>query len=156
MSPLIRAALTALLLCSLIGGAHAAQAGSAVTSSTWTPYNFLQFVPCARDGLGEAISVTGTSHFVARSTTDGAMIAINFRGTAVGAETGTPYTAGFAAKFQGRAGPSTVTSGHDSVRYLGLGTGAKLIVHTLFHVTQLADGSYKVDLSTLRQTCRAA
>jgi hypothetical protein len=154
MSPRTRAALTTILLCSIIGGTQAAQAGPTVISSTWQPYSFLQFVPCARDGLGEAIDVTGVTHFVALSTTDGAMIAINFSGTAVGQQSGTIYTAGFAAKLQGQAGSTNVVSGHDSVRYLGRGTGTKLIVHTLFHVTRLADGTYKVELSTLRQTCR--
>jgi hypothetical protein len=144
------------LLCALMSGTAAASAGSTFIDSSWRPYAFLQYVGCARGGLGESIDVTGTAHFVTRTTTDGTMIAITFSGTAVGQESGATYVAKFAAKTQGETGPSEVASGRDTVLYLGLGTGTKMIAHTVFHITRLSDGSYVVLLSTLRETCRAA
>jgi hypothetical protein len=84
------------------------------------------------------------------------MIAITFTGTAVGVESGATYLATFSAKTQGEVGPSEVASGRDTVLYLGRGTGAKLIAHTVFHITRLSDGSLTVSLSTFRETCRSA
>jgi hypothetical protein len=156
MSPRTRTVIATSLLGVILCGTPAAHAGSTVIDSSWRPYSYLVYVGCANGGLGESIAVTGTAHFVTRTTTVGTMIAITFNGTAVGAESGDTYLARFAAKTQGQLGPSVVASGRDTVLYLGLGTGAKLIAHTVFHITRLSDGSYAVLLSTFREACRAA
>jgi len=154
MSPRTRTVITMTLLGILLCGASAAHAGSTVMDSSWRPYSYLVYVGCANGGLGESLAVTGTTHFVTRTTTDGTMIAITFNGTGVGAESGDTYAARFATKTQGQVGPSEVASGSDTVLYLGQGNGAKLIAHSVFHITRLSDGSFAVSLSTFRETCR--
>jgi hypothetical protein len=93
-------------------------------------------------------------HVVARSTSDGAMIELNFRGIGIGQESGTTYTVSLAAKFQGEDGAVQVSSGHDSLLLLGRETGVKIRVHTSSHVTRWPDGHVTADLSFFRATCR--
>jgi hypothetical protein len=120
------------------------------------------FVPCANDGAGETVVMSGNIHFVAHftfndNTVSGMFFAnsVNFSGT--GQVTGDHYrrTGVSTSVFsESQQGSSFTTTSAFSFQLVGQGAGNNLVVHTLFHVTINAQGDTTVSLETLRADCK--
>lgn len=135
---------------------------STFTSSSVAPVAVVDFVPCANDGAGESVLVTGRLHVLTHVTEDGAgglSTVVHFQPMGVAGE---GLTTGDA--YQGIGVTRTVT--REAATYpvvvtvinrfglVGAGSGNNLLVKETVHVTINANGETTVDTFKGSVECR--
>jgi hypothetical protein len=126
------------------------------------PLDFTQFVPCADEGAGEDVHLTGTLHTVIRTTINSNKVGIKtlsnpqgvsgvglttgdkYRGTGVTQETSNEHTGGL---------PETETF-INNFRILGPGRGNNLLVHENAHFTVNANGTVTSFIDNFSIECK--
>jgi hypothetical protein len=135
---------------------------SAVTSSSQStvPFNVTLWIPCANDGLGENVQLTGEIEIHSHAVEDdngGMHMSTHMRPAGVvgvGALTGARYR-GTGGTFQNEGWASGgfpyVYTYVNNFRIIGQGPGNNLLVHVTVHQTLNADGELtaEVDLSSM-------
>ncbi len=156
-----RSALVAAIMAFVL--ATAAPASPSVTTNVKIPLHQFRFVPCAADGAGEIVELSGTLHILTRVTVDsaggvhltthfqpqgvggiGLTTGDHYRGTGVTRTTSNERSAGFPAS-------STFVN---NVRVIGQGPGNNFDLHQTVHVTVNANGDVTANVTNSRTTCR--
>lgn len=150
----------ALLACLTTLGLAGAGDG-AVAEQTPLPVGFAVFVPCAADGAGEVVVLSGTLHVttrtVQRSATEWVAISqVNPQGVVgIGQLTGDTY------RGTGHTGATTVSTSSgeritqtDNFHLIAPGPGNNLLAHSTWHLTVHADGSVAGQVDNLSLDCR--
>lgn len=131
-----------------------------VTSNVRVPLDMTVFVPCAVDGAGEVVALTGTLHMLVRVTLDplgGVHMGMHSQMQGVsgfGMATGTLYRASGVTqdKFNDNAGLEQ-TFLHN-LRVVGRGSGNNFFVHELVHVTVNSNFEVTATVDNLVTDCK--
>ncbi len=155
-----RVAATVVALVIGVGPAPGQSVG--LVTSTKVPYTATVFVPCAADGEGEWVDLTGFQRVVRRSVPDsrgGLHVTVAFHAmgvSGVGQTTGDRYQATggsehvFNASDAGAAEFTTI----NTFFVIGRGRGADFLTHQLIHVTFGPDSLQVVNLDRVWVECR--
>jgi hypothetical protein len=140
----------------------AAASTAAVTTNGTMPFSTIEFVPCAADGAGELVSISGDLHVLMTSTINGNNISgkVHFqpqglKGT--GLTTGDTYNAtgvtqeSFKSSLQNGQFNDTFVN---NFRLIGHGPNNNLLVHQTVHVTFNAKGVLTADVENSSIECR--
>jgi hypothetical protein len=114
------------------------------------------FVPCANNGVGEIVTVTGTLHAILQLSFDAAgahfkMFEQPQRVRGIGQTTGTIFQARGVTHEHANRNPFTFL---DTLRLVGQGRAANFSVHQLVHVTVNAHGEVTAFAVHLSAECR--
>lgn len=139
------------LAVGIFGTFHSSLATAAVTSNVIIPLETTDFVPCANNGSGEIIDLTGNLHalFVTNTSNSGNVTLkyhFNPQGVSgVGRTSGDIYKATGVTQstttYDGITGYPFQTTYVNNYRIIGKGTAANYSVHTTFHITVNANGT---------------
>jgi hypothetical protein len=161
-------ALVALLVVSVVGqlGRGAAFAETKpITTNTTFPMRIAAFVPCANDGQGEHILLSGTAHLLLHMATDGSggthfVLVFNLQSmSGVGMVTGDKYV-GIDAEitasydFDPFVGPPYELTFTHSTRFIGQGPANNLMLFSQNHFTVDATGEVTSSRSRFTIECR--
>jgi hypothetical protein len=155
--------LCGLILLSVVGTVHTTSthaAATTVTTSTDSPISLV--VPCAMQGAGEAVTLSGSLHDLFHVTFDGAGglhldVHENPQGVSgVGLTSGVKYqgTGGTRFDANGTAGSTLVVTVVNNLRVIGQGPGNNLLVHENLHVTVNPDGTVTSSHDNVSTTCQ--
>jgi hypothetical protein len=152
----------ALGLVGLAGAGSALAQATAVTTSVRIPLPqpFQRFVPCAAEGAGELVDLSGTLHVLIHTTLDGsggfhAETHFQPQGvTGIGLTTGDIYqgTGVNQNEFNGTVGEESTSV--DNFRIVGHGPGNNFLLHETLHATVNANGVVTAFVSNFRVECR--
>ena len=133
-------------LATLAGAAAARAAAITETTNLQIPLTLEVFVPCANDGAGELVELTGTLHVLLHITTDG-------RGgfhvkshsqpqgiSGVGLTTGDKYQATGVTQDVFHLTAGITETFVNNFRIIGQGPGNNFLVHENFHITITPNG----------------
>jgi hypothetical protein len=131
------------------------------TSSAVVPINIGVFVPCALDGAGEVVQLSGNLHTLFHFTDDGAggfhaMNESNPQGiSGTGLTSGDKYqgTGVTRSNFNAGAIPFNQTF-INNFRIIGEGPGNNLLIHHNFHITVNANGELTALVDNFSAECR--
>ena len=132
------------------------------TSSTSVPMNLAVFVPCANDGAGETVELSGDLHILTHLTTSetgNVTVRTLFQPQGIsgtGTVTGAKYqaTGGTQETFVSN-GPLPLSDTFvNNFRIIGAGSGNNFLVHETAHVTINAEGVVTADIDKLSVECR--
>lgn len=131
------------------------------TSSTTIPVDLGVFVPCANDGAGELVVLSGSLHTLTHFTEDGAggfhaMNEVNPQGiSGQGTVTGDTYHGTGVTRSSFNAGPLPITQTFiNNFRIIGPGPGNDLMIHSTFHMTINANGIMTAFVDNSSAECR--
>jgi hypothetical protein len=152
--------LLATATAALAGASAAGAAATTVTTNEQVPVTVLAFVPCANDGAGELVLLTGTLHVLTHVTIDdqgGLHVKQHFQPQGV---SGTGLTTG--DKYQGTGVTQSefnATAGFEATdinnfRIIGQGPGNNFLVHSTFHVTVTPNGDVTTVVDNFSVECR--
>lgn len=136
----------ALSLVGVVFTAAAFAEATVVTTNVQIPYQVSVFVPCAVDGAGEIVDLSGTLHVVFDTTLNnsgGFHTKAHFQPqgvTGIGRTSGDKYQATGVTQqnFNGNVG--TQFTFVNNFRIIGQGPGNNFLVHQLVHITVNANG----------------
>ena len=140
--------------------AAAAAAAQPVTRVEEIPVDETLFVPCAADGAGEGVHLTGRLHHLVHFTFDGAGgVHFKFHSsdqgiTGTGLTTGDKYqrTGATNSEFNAKVGEqSTVV---DSFNIIGQGNGNNFLLHVTLHITVNANGTVTAEVFDFSVECK--
>jgi hypothetical protein len=132
-----------------------------VIQHEFLPVSFTFFNPCALDGLGEDVAVTGELHLLQTITeNDNNIILVRVEGitaTGVGLTTGDPYQ----VKSVGLPDPAKISLQNgqgefhttSTLKIIGLGGSSNLIAQFVDHVTRNAQGEITVSFIVQSTKC---
>lgn len=166
MRRILGSVLAASILCfgATVGAPPAlAQAAPEITNITF-PLDVSAFVPCANDGAGESVLVSGVAHFIVHQLTDSAggthfLLFANYqRMSGFGAVTGDRYlgistSTSTAYNFAPFVGPPYSLTSVQSTRFIGPGPNNNLILLTQIHFTYNANDEVAVDRYLVEVVC---
>ena len=150
------------LIAVLVIGFPVLVAPQAVTSTTndSVPFNATFFVPCAADGAGELVALSGDLHVLLHATTNdtgGTSIKTHFQPqgiSGVGLTTGDTYRGtGVTQQHESNTGADEFTF-VNNVNLLAPGPGNNLLVHQPIHVTISANGELTSLVANNNVDCR--
>jgi hypothetical protein len=132
---------------------------AAVTTNVKEPLAFVVSNPCANDGAGEDVPLTGTLHTLITATEDkggGFHINLHFteRATGVGLTTGATYQASGIATNIFNAKVGQVSTLVNTLRLIGQGPGNNLLIHEIIHLTINANGVVTAEFFRASQECK--
>jgi hypothetical protein len=151
-----------LLLIGVLGVAPVLAQATTVTTNFQEPLNLTVFVPCARGGAGELVTLTGSLHILFVTTIDdrgGFHSKFHFQPQGVsgtGLITGDKYNATGETQqtFNGRIGFEFTFV--NNFKIIGQGPGNNFLVHENIHVTVLPDGTVTADVDNFSIKCKSA
>jgi hypothetical protein len=144
-----------------LGGASAARAqATTVTTNEFVPVTVLAFVPCANDGAGELVILTGTLHVLSHVTIDdqgGLHVKQHFQPQGIsgtGLTTGDTYhgTGVTQSEFDATAGVEQTSI--NNFRIIGQGPNNNLLVHSTSHVTVTPNGDVTTVVDNFSVECQ--
>jgi hypothetical protein len=136
---------------------------AAVTENDKTPYTMTVSVPCANDGAGETVELTGELHILTTFTEDGGggiHMKMHYQPQAVhgvGLTTGDKYNAVGVTQethniaFDGFPYEDTYVN---NFRIIGQGKGNNYLVHETWHVTINANGEVTAEVDNYSVECK--
>jgi hypothetical protein len=143
---------------------NASLAMAAVTSNVVIPLETTAYVPCANNGSGEIIDLTGNLHamFVTNTSNSGNVTLkyhFNPQGVSgVGRTTGAIYNATGVTQstttYDGITGYPFETTYINNYRLIGKGTAANYSVHSTFHITINANGTVTALVDNTNVNCK--
>jgi hypothetical protein len=134
-------------------------AGPVVQTNTNVPVTNTVFVPCANNGQGDTIQLSGTLHELFLVTLDnngGFLLHLTSNGqdvTGVSTTTGVKYQGGLGDSFTITGKVGSVQTFTNSFVLVGQGTAAKLIVQEFGHITVNPDGTVTVSFINTTFRC---
>ncbi len=149
-------------LCSAVSLAVVGSAHSAVQVNAKSPIQFQVFVPCANNGAGELVDLSGDLHMLVSETINNNKVSgsedFQPQGiSGVGETTGLKYQAtggtrtNFDLSFQnGQANQTYV----NNFNIIGQGPGNNFQVSELAHITFNANGDVSVVFDNFKATCK--
>ena len=155
--------ITVLLATLSIGVLTWGPVAAGVNLNIKVPFAQVVFVPCANDGAGEFLTISGSLHLLLTATEDsagGQHLTFHFQpqgASGVGEDTGDLYRANGVTR-----GATHVIQGDfpfidtfvNNFRMIGTAGGAKFKVHNTVHVTINANGELSADVDNSSVTCR--
>lgn len=126
----------------------------AATTSTSIPISFSQFVPCANNGQGEVVTVSGTEHvLLIDNNNNNGKFQFQFQGiTGVGQTTGDRYQATGVLEETFTARGFTE---NNNFFLIGQGPGNNLLFHQTLHITVNPDGTVTANVDNVSiDACR--
>lgn len=150
------------LLVTQEGEITVTQPGSmSFTSSAVFPINIGVFVPCALNGAGEVVFLSGDLHALFHFTDDGAggfhvMSEFNPQGVSgTGLTSGDNYQGTGVTRFDFNAGAIPFNETFvNNFRIIGEGTGNNLLIHATFHITVNANGEVTAIVDNFTAECQ--
>jgi len=154
-----------LLGLSLLGlgftGAPIAYAkATTVTTNLKIPIALPVFIPCALDGVGEEVKLTGNLHVLMHITFDdngGIHAKTHFQPqgiSGIGEDSGDKYqgTGVTQTQFNGKVGVEVTFV--NNFRMIGQGKGNNFLVHETFHITVNANGDATASVDNFTTDCK--
>jgi hypothetical protein len=133
---------------------------AAVQTNIKVPVNIGVFVPCAADGAGEVVFLTGDLHVLLRFTMDqagGIHAASHFQPQGIsgnGQTTGDKYQASGVTQDEFNAKVGSEETFINNFRVVGQGPGNNFLIHENFHVTFNANGVPTAFVDNFSVDCR--
>jgi hypothetical protein len=117
------------------------------------------FVPCAADGEGEEVDLTGTANIVGHVTIDdagGGHVALieNFHESGTGLTTGDKYEGAGVFQDQINSKVGVERTSNRELTLVGQGDGNNFTLHITFHVTLNADGTLTTVAHNFKADCK--
>jgi hypothetical protein len=144
----------------LAGAAVARAQSTTVTTNEQIPFSLIAFVPCANDGAGEDVLVTGTLHVLTHVTIDaqgGLHVKQHFQpqgATGVGLTTGDTYRATGVTQEEFNFTGGFTDTFINNFRWIGQGPNNNLLVHQTIHVTITPNGEITSEVENTSVECR--
>jgi hypothetical protein len=143
----------------LLGPGEARLQASASTTTEKIPVDILSFVPCALNGAGETIHLTGTLLNISHVTTNRNHATItthvNPQGLGgVGLTSGRKYRGTGVSKSVVTLGVGQTQTFVENFRLIGQGPGNNLLLHENLHVTVNANGEVTAEHDNFSFECR--
>lgn len=154
------ATLLAITAIALAGAAGAGAQATTVTTNEQVPITVFAFVPCANDGAGELVVLTGTLHVLTHVTIDdqgGLHVKQHFQPqglSGVGLTTGDTYRGTGVTQTEFNATAATEQTSINNFRIIGQGPDNNFLVHSTFHVTVNANGEVTTVVDNFSTECR--
>jgi hypothetical protein len=154
------ATVLAVTAIALTGAAGAGAQATTVTTNEQVPIVVFAFVPCANDGAGELVELSGTLHVLTHVTTDdqgGLHVKQHFQPqgiSGVGLTTGDKYQGTGATQTEFNATAAFEQTSVNNFRIIGQGPDNNLLVHATFHVTVNANGDVTTVVDNFSVECR--
>lgn len=154
------ATLLAITAIALAGAAGAGAQATTVTTNEQVPITVFAFVPCANDGAGELVVLTGTLHVLTHVTIDdqgGLHVKQHFQPqglSGVGLTTGDTYRGTGVTQTEFNATAATEQTSINNFRIIGQGRDNNFLVHSTFHVTVNANGEVTTVVDNFSAECR--
>jgi hypothetical protein len=154
-----RLVVVAPVVAALTIGAVAA-AHAAATESVKVPISIGVFIPCADDGAGEVVTLSGNLHIVLRFTQSkrgGIHAGFHFQPqgvSGVGETTGDRYQGTGVTQGQFNATVGVEETFVNNFRIIGQGPGNNFLVHEVFHITFNANGTITALVDRFSVDCR--
>jgi hypothetical protein len=137
------------------------QAQAEVQTNESFPLSLTAFVPCANDGIGELVDVSGNLHILVTATINNNHVSgtTHYQPQGVvgeGRDTGDKYHAvgitrdHFSGELQGGSYTYTFTN---SFMIIGQGPGNNFTVHETIHITINANGETTVEVDNFKTAC---
>ena len=133
---------------------------AAVQTNVKAPVNIGVFIPCAADGAGEVVFLTGTLHVLLRFTMDqagGIHVASHFQPqgiSGIGQTTGDKYQGTGVTQDEFNAKVGVEETVINNFRIVGQGPGNNFLIHENFHITFNANGVPTASLDNFSVDCR--
>jgi hypothetical protein len=153
-------ALLAIAAVALAGATTAGAQATTVTTNERVPIALVAFVPCANDGAGELVQLTGTLHVLTHVTIDdqgGLHVKQHFQPqgvSGVGLTTGDKYQGTGVTQDQFNATAGLEQTSINNFRIIGQGPDNNLLVHATFHVTITPNGDVTTIVDNFSVECR--
>ena len=153
-------ALLAIAAVALAGATTAGAQATTVTTNEQIPIALVAFVPCANDGAGELVQLTGTLHVLTHVTIDdqgGLHVKQHFQPqgvSGVGLTTGDKYQGTGVTQDQFNATAGLEQTSINNFRIIGQGPDNNLLVHATFHVTITPNGDVTTIVDNFSVECR--
>lgn len=154
-------AISLLAMTTALAGATAAgAAATTVTTNEQVPVTVFAFVPCANDGAGELVVLTGTLHVLTHVTIDdqgGLHVRQHFQPQGIsgaGLTTGDTYRGTGVTQTEFNATAGTEQTSINNFRIIGQGPENNLLVHSTFHVTVTPNGDVTTVADNASVECR--
>jgi hypothetical protein len=154
------ATLLAVAAPALAGAAAAGAEATTVTTNEQVPVTVFAFVPCANDGAGELVVLTGTLHVLTHVTTDaqgGLHVKQHFQPQGIsgtGLTTGDTYHGTGVTQTAFNATAGTEQTSINNFRIIGQGPDNNYLVHATFHVTVTPSGDVTTIVDNFSVECR--
>jgi hypothetical protein len=154
------AACLVIVLATLAGAAVSRAQATTVTTNEQIPFSLIAFVPCANDGAGEDVLVTGTLHVLSHVTIDaqgGLHVKQHFQpqgATGVGLTTGDTYHATGVTQEEFNFTGGFTDTFINNFRWIGQGPDNNLLVHQTIHVTITPTGEVTSEVDNTSVECR--
>jgi len=129
-------------------------------SNIKVPVEIAVFIPCAADGAGELVFLTGNLHALVRFTMDqagGIHAAAHFQPqgiSGVGQTTGAKYQATGVTQDEFNAKRGIQETFINNFRIVGQGPGNNFLIHETFHITFNANGVASASVDNFSVDCR--
>ena len=135
---------------------------STVTTNDRVPFAGMVVVPCANNGAGEVVAVSGTLHVLTHQTLSSSgnvHVKVHFQpqgATGVGLTTGDQYRGtGVTQEETNLNGPLPITDTFiDNFRIIGPGPNNNLLIHQTIHITINANGVVTAEVTNISVECR--
>jgi hypothetical protein len=142
------------------GRVHGQAAAS--TQNLAFPVAIAAFVPCANDGAGEVVQLSGNLHMVTHTIANASGITVKSQIqpqgiSGVGMDSGDRYQGtGVTQSTMSSSDPGAdlTYSYVNNFRVIGHGAGNNLLVHETLHVTVNAQGALTASVDTFKVACR--
>jgi hypothetical protein len=130
-----------------------------VTTNEMIPYQDSVFVPCANDGAGEWVDLSGTLHVLFHTTVHDSAFHTKAHYqpqgvTGIGRITGDKYQATGVTQDNYNGNVGTQHTFVNNFRIIGQGSGNNLLVHQLVHMTVNANGEVTASVDNLSVECK--
>jgi hypothetical protein len=141
----------------------AAAAGAQATTTTTSeqvPVTVFAFVPCANEGAGERVVLTGTLHVLTHVTIDdqgGLHVQQHFQPQGVsgtGLTTGDDYRGAGVTRTEFNAAAAFELTSINNFRIIGEGPDNNFLVHSNFHLTVTPSGDVTTVVDNFSVECR--
>jgi hypothetical protein len=153
-----------MLIFALIGTTPSSAQADTFTSNENSPDTFVMFVPCAANGAGELVELSGNIHVLFHVTFDGrggfhAISHFQQQGVSgIGLTTGDRYRSTWVTQNQWNGKEWNGTVGFentfaDNLRIIGPGPGNNFLVHRNVHITVASNGDVTTFVDNSRVEC---
>lgn len=150
----------AVLAVALVGATAAGAEAITFTSNERVPITLFVFVPCANDGTGELVELTGTLHVLTHVTIDdrgGLHVKTHFQPqgvSGVGLTTGDKYQGTGVTQQRFNATAGITDTFVNNFRIVGQGPGNNFLVHQNVHITITPNGDVTAAVDNFRVECK--
>jgi len=132
-----------------------------VTTNVKYQVEWTQWVPCAMDGAGESVTLSGEMHKVYHATVNDGCGSVHItnncqpqRITGIGLTSGDKYRATGVTQGSFNGWVGTRETDVNNFRIIGQGPGNNFLLHETVHITVNANGEVTADVDNYRFECK--